>query len=65
MQQPAVQTLLAQQGAFAAPHFTHARSSVVGFVKQAVPASVHTTPVLQHAWFSLPHSQAPAAQVPA
>lgn len=56
--------MAAQQGAFAAPHFTHERASVVGLVKQAVPASVHATPVPQQSWFSLPHSQAPAAQVP-
>lgn len=60
MQPPA-----AQQGPPAVPHFTHARSKVVGLVKQLVPASVQATPVPQHAWFSLPHSQMLAVQVPA
>ena len=64
MQHPAVHTLLAQQGALAPPHLTHVRASVVGLVKQAVPGSEHWTPVPQHSWFSLPHSQVPALQVP-
>jgi hypothetical protein len=64
MQHPAVQTLPAQQGALAAPHLTQLRVRVVGLVKQAVPGSVHWVPVVQHAWFSLPHSQMPALHVP-
>jgi hypothetical protein len=59
-----VHTLAAQQGALAAPHLTQDRTSVLGLVKQAVPASVQATPVPQQVWFSLPHSQIPAAQVP-
>ena len=59
-----MQVLLAQQGPFAVPHLTQARASVDGLVKQAVPASEHATPVLQQSWFSLPHSQMPAVQVP-
>ena len=30
----------------------------------AVPASVHCVPLVQQAWFSLPHSQTPPLHVP-
>jgi hypothetical protein len=59
-----VQVLLAQQGPFVVPHLTQARASAVVLVKQEVVGSVHWTPVPQQSWFSLPHSQSPAAQVP-
>ena len=66
MQQPLLAHVFpAQQGLPARPHLRHARVVVPVMVPQAVPASMHATPLVQHACPVLPHSQCPATQVPA